>query len=86
MTVPLAICAVSCVSWIVTREQIFEPIRKHARSYALLYPLSCMYCLAPWVAGVVFLIQGLDWRWFLPAIWLVYWNLSLYAWVRKKAA
>lgn len=82
----LAILTVSCLAWVITREAIFEPMRKRARSYAWAYPLSCMYCLTPWLMAIWCVSMGLEWEWFIPAIWLVYWNLSLYAWVRKKAA
>lgn len=82
MTILLAILTVACVSWIITRESLFEPLRKWARGKKYLYPLSCVYCLCPWLMLVVFLLEGLPWRWYFPAIWLAYVNVAVFSKVR----
>lgn len=82
MTLTLAILTVACVSWIITREQIFARLQKWARPRKYATPLVCMYCLAPWLTALVFVVNGLPLVWFFPCVWLSYWNLALFAKVR----
>ena len=82
MTILLAICTVSAVSWIITREQIFARLRSWAKPKKWAYPISCMYCLAPWVTGFVCLTQHIEIVYFFPIVWMSYLNLALFAKVR----
>jgi hypothetical protein len=82
MTILLAIFTVSCVSWIITRETVFEDLRAWAKGKRGLYPVSCMYCLAPWVTGLVFIINELPLIYFFPVIWGSYHSLAVFKRVR----
>ena len=87
MTIFLTILTVSCISWIITREQIFEPVRKWAKTQsALFYPLTCVYCLTPWTTAIVCFLMGVSLVWFFPVIWLSYHSVSVFALLRKKVS
>lgn len=78
MTILLAILTVSCVSWIITREQLFARLRIWAKPKKWAYPLSCPFCLSVWVAALVFLVQGLEWRYFFPCVWGAFHSLAVF--------
>lgn len=92
MNILAAVFAVSAVSWILTREKLFEDLQKWARlqhdtapsrwQKKIYYLFGCMYCLAPWCAAVVCLSYGVELRWYFGVIWLSYLNLGLFAKVR----
>lgn len=92
MNILAAVFTVSAVSWIVTREKLFEDLQKWARlqhdaapskwQKKLYYLPMCAFCIAPWLAALVCLTYGIELRWFFPVVWLAYLNLGLLAKVR----
>lgn len=82
MMILLAILTVSCISWIVTKEAIFADLRAWSTGKRGLYPLSCPFCLCPWVAALVVLTQHIQWIYFFPVVWVSYHSLSVYQRVR----
>lgn len=87
MTILLTICTVSCVSWIITREEIFASFRTWAKTQSkVFYPLTCAYCLTPWVTAIVCLVSGVSLVWFFPVIWASYHSVTLFALLRKKVS
>lgn len=83
MNLVLAICAVSAVSWIITREVLFKELRSWATKHGgIFYPLTCGYCLAPWIALVILIAWRIDWRQYFLIVWLSYLNLGLMAKLR----
>lgn len=84
MTILLAVLTVACVSWIITKEVIFEDLRTWSERYRWLYPLRCPYCLAPWVTLLVCVAQRIPLIYVFPVIWLAYLNLTLYQRLRQQ--
>ena len=92
MNILAAVFTVSAVSWIVTREKLFEDLQKWARlqhdtapskwQKKIWYPLGCMFCLCPWVAALVCVTFRVDVRWYFGVVWLSYWNLVAFSKVR----
>ncbi len=82
MSVLLAVLTVSCVSWIITKEVLFEDLREWVKESRWLYPVRCPYCLAPWIAVLVCVVQHVPVIWFFPVVWGAYWNISLFTKVR----
>jgi hypothetical protein len=82
MSIILAICTVSAVSWIITREQLFARVRSWAKPRKWAYPITCMYCLAPWVTGLVCVVQRIEIVYFFPIVWGSYLNVAVFAKVR----
>lgn len=85
MTILLAILTVACVSWIITREQIFAPLRKWAKPRRWLYPLQCAYCLIVWVTIPVMYLLEIRPVFFFPIVWAGYWNIALLSKARGSA-
>lgn len=83
MHVGLAVLSVACVSWIVTKEALFESLREATKESAWLYPLRCPYCLCPWVTALIWFAYGLPMIWFLPVVWLAYHSLVLFGTLRN---
>lgn len=83
MTILLAVLTISCVSWIVTKEAIFDELRTWSEAHPWLYPMRCPYCLCPWVTVLVAVSLRLPLIWFFPVVWLSYHSLSVYAWLRR---
>jgi hypothetical protein len=87
VTIFLAICTVSCVSWILTREQIFEPVRKWAKMQGTwATPFNCVYCVIPWTTLAAWPVFRFELVWLIPIIWASYHAVSVFAVLRKKVS
>ena len=84
---------VSCVSWIVTHEEIFSEIREYCKRSSLtkktlvqrkfFYIFTCEYCFSFYVTALFLLITKYqllftDWRGYLIAWFSLIWVANIY--------